>query len=226
MIFSGRRERLLAVAFTAALCWATPASAQAKDVEHRDYSVLVDGKEAGQSKLTIVVHDDGMTEVSGTATVNINMLLGKYSLAIESTERWKEGRLVSLKTNCTENGKKTEVQAAAQGEQLVVRVNGRDKNARGDSWTSSYWKLPDARFHNKAVPVLESDSGKELNGELKYIGAEKLTINGQQLECYHFRVTGIPSPIDLWYDRYHRMVRQEFVESGHRTIINLTSLRR
>ena len=201
-------------------------TAQAKDVEQRDYTVLVDGKEAGQSKLTIIVQDDGSTDVTGSVNVNVNMLLGKYSLAIDSTEKWKEGKLVSLRTTSTENGKKTEVQATAQGDQLVVRVNGKDKNARGDNWTTSYWKLADQRFHNKAVPVLETDTGKELAGELKYIGAEKLPINGQPVECYHFRVTGIPSPIDLWYDRYHRLVRQEFVESGHRTIVNLTAVKR
>jgi len=202
------------------------AGVQAKDVEQRDYAVFVDGKEAGQSKLHIVVQDDGSIDIRGTVNVTVAKLIGQYQFSAESTERWQNGRLVSLRTMTTENGKKTEVQASAQKDQLRLRVNGQERNARPDAWTSSYWKLADARFHNKQVPVLESDTGKEHMGELKYVGAEKLAINGQQVECYRFRVTGLPAPIDLWFDRFHRLVRQEFMESGHRTIVQLTAVRR
>lgn len=225
MVLSARRGALL-IFPVAALLWTPLVPAQGKDVEQRDYTVLVDGKESGQSRIQIVVQDDGTTDVTGSVSVTVNTVLKKFTTVIDSNERWKDGRVVSLRTTSTENGKKTEVQAAVQGDQLVVRVNGKDKNARADAWTSSYWKLADARYHNKAVPVLETDTGKEQVGELKYVGAEKLPISGQQTECYHFKVTGVSSPIDLWYDRYHRLVRQEFTEAGHRVIVNLTSVKR
>ena len=33
-------------------------------------------------------------------------------------------------------------------------------------------------------------------------------------------------PVDLWYDKYHRLVRQEFTDSGHKTIVQLENVRR
>ena len=42
----------------------------------------------------------------------------------------------------------------------------------------------------------------------------------------HFRVTGGPTPIDLWFDRYYRLVRQEFTEAGHKMIVQLVNVRR
>ena len=36
----------------------------------------------------------------------------------------------------------------------------------------------------------------------------------------------VPSPVDVWFDQYHRLVRQEFTETGHRTIVQLVAVRR
>ena len=113
---------------------------------------------------------------------------------------------MGLKTNSTENKKKTEIHASADGQNLKVRVNGKDRQVRGDVWTSSYWKLADGRFHNKAVPLLDPESGKDFSGQLQYVATEKLNINNQLQEVFRFRVTNVPSPIELWFDRYHRLV--------------------
>ena len=55
---------------------------------------------------------------------------------------------------------------------------------------------------------------------------QQLTLGGQAQNCYHFRVTGGPSPVDLWYDGGYRLVRQEFTVDSHRTAFSLSSLRR
>lgn len=208
------------------LAWVCTARASAADTEHRDFSILVDGKEAGLSRLVITVQDDGATVVSATAQIRFTKLLFNYTLTIESMEWWKEGKLVGLKSTATENSKKTEVVAALKAEQLHLKVNGKEGAVKPDVWTSSFWKLADARYHNKPVPVLETDSGKEYAGQLQYVGAEQLTVMNQLQNCFHFRVTGGPSPVDVWFDRYHRLVRQEFVDSGHKTIVQLISVRR
>ncbi|MCI0642268.1 MAG: DUF6134 family protein [Gemmataceae bacterium] len=212
------------VAWSLAACWSSVA--RASHTEQRDYSILVDGKEAGQSRMTIVTQDDGTTVVSGTARVDVRLLIGNYSVRIDGTEWWKDGKLIGVRSSTVENGKKTEVVVSVDGNQLRARVNGQDKAVRADVWTNSFWKLADARFHNKPVPVFEVDSGKEHMGQLNFIGTEQLTIANQPQACYRFRVTGGAYPVDVWFDRYHRMVRQEFVESGHKTIVQLLSVRR
>jgi hypothetical protein len=215
---------LAAVALLAGL--ACPAWAD--DTEHRDFVIFVDGKEAGQSRLTLVEKSDGTTQVTGTAKVQVKLLgFTAFSYQVSSQEAWNGGKLVELKSVATEDGKTTKVDATRAGEQLQVRVNGGNlANMRGDVWTSSYWKLADAKYHNKPVPVLDADTGKLLNGDLAYVGTESIPIGAKTEDCYHFRVTGIPVPIELWFDRHHRLVRQEFTESGHRTLMQLIAIRR
>jgi len=205
------------------VCAACPA--RADDTEQRDFSVFVDGKESGSSRITIVQKDDGTTYMSATLDVKFRQLIAEYTFKLETQEWWKNGRLIGLKTASSDNGKKTEVTVAAENNQLRMRLNGKDSFINPESWTTSFWKLADARFHNKQVPVLEVDTGKEYASELKFIGTEKLKL-GELQECYHFRVMANPSPVDLWYDRFHRVVRIEFIESGHKTIVQLNKITR
>jgi hypothetical protein len=221
--------RLVAPLFAAALLAASARVVRADDIEHRDYVIFVDGKEAGQSRLTMIQKADGSTEVTGVAKVRVTLIgiFNAFSYDVESHETWKNNRLVELKSVAVEDGKRTEVDVTANGEQVHVRVNGKNAGLlRRDVWTSSYWKLAEPKYHGKTVPILDSDTGKEYDGELKYIGLDPLKIGSKAQDCYHFRVTGIPVPIDLWFDAHHRMVRQEFTESGHRTLVQIIAVRR
>lgn len=212
-------------AFVALVLLSQVCPARADDTEQRDFSVFIDGKESGSSRMTIVQKDDGTTYMSATLNVKFRQLIAEYTFKLETQEWWKGGRLVGLKTSSNDNGKKTEITAAVDNNQLRMRVNGKDSFINPETWTTSFWKLADAKYHNKNVPVLEVDTGKEYTSELKYIGTEKLKL-GELTDCYHFRVMANPSPVDLWYDRFHRVVRVEFTESGHRTIMQLTKISR
>ena len=217
-----RAARLLCLAALA--CLAGPA--RATDTEHREFSIFIDGKDAGMSRMTLIQEDDGTTYVSASGTVELQRLFARFKYTVDSQEWWKGGRLVGLKTTSTENGKRTDVTAAVSGEQLRVSVNGQESGVRPDVWTTSYWKLADTRFHNKPVPVLDVDTGKEYAAQLQFVATEQLKVGGQTQDCYRFRVTGAANTSDLWFDRYHRLVRQEFTESGHRVIMQLYNVRR
>jgi hypothetical protein len=202
-------------------------SARADDTEQREFSIFVDGKQAGSSRMTLIQKDDGATQMSATVDVKFrHLLILEYVLKIETQESWKDGRLIGMKTNSIENGKKNEITIAGDEKQLRLRVNGKESVLKSEVWTTSFWKLADARFHNKEISIVESDTGKEFNCELKYVGTEKIKVGNQLQACYRFLVTAAPGPVDLWFDRYHRLVRQEFTESGHKTIVQLVNIRR
>jgi hypothetical protein len=216
-------------AFLVAVLAAPCGAARADDLEQRDYVIRVDGKQAGRSSLTIVQKDDGTTHVEGAADVKVTWLgFNAFSYSVRSKESWgKNGQLVSLRSSATEDGKQTEVEVSSSAGQLALRVNGKAGTApRPDVWTSSYWKLADAKFHNKGVPILDADTGKLLTGQLDFVGMEKIKVGAQLEDCFRFKVTGIPVPINLWFDPHHRLVRQEFTESGYRTIVELLAVRR
>jgi hypothetical protein len=219
------RHRLGSSVVLAVVALVAPA-VHAVQTEFRDYRVKVDGKDAGHTRIVIARHDDGSMVMTAQVNVRINQIIFTYQFNNQTTEIWKNGRMVQLRANTTENGKKTDATGAADGDLFRFRINGKERTAPGHVWSSSFWKLLDAKYHNKAVPILEADSGKEYVGNLQYVGTESLQVANQQMKCYHFRITGGPSTIDLWFDPYYFLVRQEFVESGHRTQVDLVNIQR
>jgi hypothetical protein len=203
-----------------------PHSVRADDAEYRDFKILVDGKECGFSQMTITRKNDGSMTMTASAAVRISQVLFTYNFNTQASEWWKDGQLRNMKTNSTENGKKTEVIATAQPGGVLLQVNTQGRVTRPDIWPTSFWKLADAKYHNKEIPILEADTGKEYVGRLQYIATEEMNVARQTQKCYHFRVTGGPSPVDLWFDRFYLLVRQDFVESGHRTSVPLINIRR
>lgn len=202
------------------------ATASATSIEQREYQILVEGKEVGQSNMTITRQDDGTTVMKADAAVRISKGIINFSFNNEITEWWKEGRLIGLKASTTENKRKTDLTVSADNNRLRLWVNNKEKPIQPETWVNSYWKLPDAKYHNKRMPVLEVDAGRDHNALLKFVGTENIAVAGQQEKCYHFKLTGGPNAVDLWFDQYYLLVRQEFVEQGHRTVVQVKSVRR
>lgn len=212
---------------TVCLLLAAGGPAHADETEQRLYAVAVDGRPAGQCRMVISSRSDGALVMTADVTVRVKFLF-TYSYAYQGTEVWKDGQLASLRSHCDDNGKRFDVSAAAEGGGLHVRVNGKKRPVSpADAWTSSFWKLPDrAGATTQRLTVLDVDRGQELVRRLDYLGAEDLDIAGRAQKCYHFRATGGPSAVDLWFDAQRRLVRQDFVEAGHHTVARLTEVRR
>ncbi len=201
-------------------------AATAGDAETREYAIHVDGKESGSTTMTIVQQDDGSSYMKAEVKVAVKKLIFSYKLQLDAEEWWKAGKLVAAKTHVLENARKTEVVARSTAQGLEVSVNGQVKLLAEDCWTSSFWKLADVKYHNKQIPIVETDTGKDFLGKLDFVGQEQLPIAGNPTKVYHFRVTGIPSTTDVWYDGYHRLVRMEFTEDGHKMLVHLTGIKR
>lgn len=195
--------------------------------EQRDYVIHIDGKESGATSMTIVQQDDGTCYMKAKVVVNFRKLVFSYTYQVEAEEWWKQDKLIGAKTSANDNGKKADVVARTTNDGLSVTVNnGQPRLLPIEAWTSSYWKLADAKFHNNKVTILETDTGRELFGKLEYVGTEQLPVAGTPTKVFRFKVTGIANPVDLWYDAYHRLVRQEFTEDGYKTIVHLSHIRR
>ncbi|MCI0461176.1 MAG: DUF6134 family protein [Gemmataceae bacterium] len=221
----GRKVKWLLV-LGVVLFASSPACGQRTEGEVREFTIQVNGKSAGTYRMTLTRHEDNTESFAGQGSVRVRLALKTYVYTFQGTERWKDGRLLELQTSTNDDGKRYEVQATAEGNTLRLRVNGQERMARGDVWPTTHWRLADARFHNQPVPLLDADTGKEYLGRLQYLGVKQLTVGQQAQNCYHFRVTGGPSPVDLWYDGGHRLVRQEFTVEGFRTVFHLNGLRR
>lgn len=197
------------------------APAVAAERETRTFQITIDNKPAGQYVMTIARQDDGTEIMTAQADVRVSYLVYTYKYTLRATETWKDGRLFALESTSNDDGKKFVVSAAADAEGLRVRVNGQEGRARPDVWLTTYWRLPDARYRNAAVPLLDADTGKEMSARLQYVGIVALSIGGGVQNCAHYRLSG-GAQNDLWFDSNERLVRNAFVEDGHRTVIELT----
>src|SRR5262249_13124506 len=123
------------------LCAAATGAARASETEVREFAVEIDGKAAGQYLMTVTKQDDGVLSMQAQANITFQHVLGTYTYSFQGVEHWKEGRLLQLASKCNDDGKQTEVSAAADREVLRVKANGQERNCRWDVWTTSYWKL-------------------------------------------------------------------------------------
>jgi hypothetical protein len=236
----GHRALVGAVGLLAGLALLVPACAQpdgpeepppvvpeeaAAGCETRDFAVTVDAKPAGWYRMTITPRGKHSLSLECQAQVRAKVLFYTYKYSYRGTETYQGGQLSHFESRCNDDGKPYEVLATPDGDGLHVRVNGKERVIPSPVWTTSYWKLP-AGKKTGAVLLLDADTGKDIPGRLEWVGKTELPVGGRAHPCQHYRVTGPPSPINLWYDAQERLVRQDYTEDGHRTILALKKITR
>jgi len=202
------------------------AKAAGADAEVRDFVIAIDGKPAGEYHMTITRQDDGTVSMAAQADSVVRAFGGlyKYTYSYRGTETWKDGQLLRLDSSTDDNGKIYTVQAFPDPNGLRVRVNGEDRISRADVWVTTYWNIPRAQQRNQALPLLDADTGRDIPAKLQYIGTSPLNLCGQVQNYAHWRLSG-GVQVDLWYDGTERLVRQEWVEDGHKALLELVKLR-
>jgi hypothetical protein len=200
------------------------AARAAADGETRDFKVSVDGKDAGSYRMTITDEKGGAVKMTGQAEIRVTVLgITGYRYSYGGSELWKDGRLISFASRCNDDGKKLEVSAVSDGKDLRVTANGKEARASLDTWSTSYWKLPDAKVRKGEIPLMDADTGRTMSAKIKFVGEEKLAVGGKEQTCAHYRLSG-GATADLWYDAQERLVRQEWMEDGHKTVLDLSRI--
>jgi hypothetical protein len=199
--------------------------ARAADSETREFTVYVDNKVAGKATMKIERQEDGTFVVACDTTVEVKVLFVKYRYTYTGKEVWKDGRLQRFDSSCNDDGKQFVVSAAAEPGGLRIKVNNRERLARPDVWLTSYWSLPDPKLRGGPLALIDADTGRDLTARLQLVGPAQMRINGEEKTVNHYRLTG-QVQVDLWYDASERLVRQEWVEEGHRTLLELARARR
>jgi hypothetical protein len=204
-------------------------NARAADLstEQRDFVILVDGDQAGSYSMSITERDDGSQTMSANANVRVKYLGGLkvYRYSYRGTEVWKDGRLVNFSCSGSDDGKDFIVSAMPEGNGLRLRANNQVRIVRPDIWLTTYWHLADSRFRNKGVPLVDADTGQDLNAQLQYVEARQMKVAGEVQNCSHYRVTG-DTQAELWYDSQERLIRLTSWSDGHRYELVLSRIRR
>ena len=223
----GTRSELFRFVLVAAALLAPAWSAsRAADTETREFHVYVDGKRAGGASMTIARADDGTTTVAADTEVRVTVLgLNAYKYSYRGKETWKGGKLQKFESTCNDDGKRYVINAAAGTDGVRLRVNNQERIVSADVWISSYWSRPDKQVLDRTIPIIDADTGRDLDAKVTYVGEEQLNIGGQAVNALHYKLSG-KANADLWYDGADRLVRQEWVEDGHKTVVELNKLRK
>jgi len=76
------------------------------------------------------------------------------------------------------------------------------------------------------LSILDADCGEEIAGRLEYAGSHAVSAGGQSQHAARYRVSGGKLKVEVWYDSSDRMIRQESIEDGHKTVFELVRVRR
>ncbi len=106
---------------------------------------------------------------------------------------------------------------------MHVVANGKEHTVELDVWTTSCWQLPVAKYRNNAVAMFGCDNGAAFSSRLQFVGNEKIVVAGQEMSCTHYRVNK-DVPHDVWYDAQERLIRDEWVSGGHRTVLEMNQM--
>jgi hypothetical protein len=207
-------------------CLIPAGHAAAADTETRVFSISVDGKPAGEFRMVIRTAGDGTESIAIAASVHVKYLFGGYRYSYRGTEVWKDGRLRQFDSASDDDGKKHTVQAAADGDKLRITVDGAGRSARPDVWPTSYWRMPPGIKQGQTVVLLDADTGEEQAARIDSARPQRdVPVMGKAGDILLVHVTG-PTPAELWYDGRGRLFRQETVEDGHKTVLNLREIQR
>jgi hypothetical protein len=194
--------------------------------ETREFAVKVNNKPAGHYRMSVVSGENGTTTMTGEASVDVRHFVVRYTYAYRGTEIWQNGRLIQLDSSANDNGKQFALSVRPNGEMLRVHVNGQVHDTRPDVWTTSYWKLAGPQFRNQKLLLLDSDTGRDIEAKLIFVGRAAVKIGGEFQNCSHYQLIGGGLDVELWYDAQERLVRQTAIEQGQQTLLELVKIDR
>lgn len=205
--------------------WSDAAEPEVVAQHTREFRVSVDGTPRGTQSMTFLRHSDGSEIMRSSAEVVVNVIVYRYRYASVGKETWKDGRLIHLTNEADYNGDKYVIKGSATKQALHYQVNGESQQAPLDIWAASYWREPDAKRVGQKLRLLDSDKGRQLTATLERLNAETIKANSASIKANRYRMRG-DVEVDVWYDRHGFIARQESVESGHKTLLELTKIHR
>jgi hypothetical protein len=204
----------------------TAAQPAPREVEYREYEILVDNAPAGTGTLTVADYEEGWVVADSTAKVRVNVLLFNYVYEFSGREVWHDNVFQRIDSRAIDGAKRLSLKGQVTGDSITLEgADGRPRAAQAPALTTNYWRLPPDPLLGKPIAVIDADNGKSLRLQFDERDLVPLTILGKRLDCRHFQVSG-DQKADLWYDGIGRLVRQIGTEDGHKTEVRLIGYRR
>jgi Family of unknown function (DUF6134) len=187
---------------------AVPA-ARAGDAGEYTFTVLKDGTPVGQHRIAFEREGDRIEIREETAIEVRFAMVPLYTFRHEGRQVWEDGRAVRIDATTDDNGKAFDITVRADGDGYSRTVNGRIDRFDESTAVLAFWNKDTLR-HHAFFSVVED---KTLNLAFQYVGQEKITVAGQELDVEHYRMSG-DEERELWYDAAGHIARVELRRHG------------
>ncbi|MFN2426663.1 MAG: DUF6134 family protein [Candidatus Binatia bacterium] len=173
----------------------SPSVASAQDRELR-FQVLLDGSPIG-SQVFRISEEGARTTVSIEATMDVRILfITAYSYRHRNVETWNGDCLSSIDATTDDNGDAFRVKGAVAGDSFKVERTSGKEMLPACVVSYSYW-APDRL---RAGRLLNSQTGKYEQLELRELGEASVSYRGQEVRARHIALVGEARYIELWYE--------------------------
>ncbi|MEZ5658295.1 MAG: DUF6134 family protein [Burkholderiaceae bacterium] len=172
-----------------------------------DFTVMLDGDTVGSHRFEIAPDQSGPQDlqVRSQAEFTVRFLgIPVYRYRHQAHENWRAGCLQAIVARTDDDGKVTEIDAAAHGRKLRVVVrgadDGRDSGAPSQApdcaWSFAYWNpaLSSQRL------LLDPGSGRFTAVRFEALPERRIDVDGRPAPVRGIRLLGTDAPIDLWYN--------------------------
>lgn len=180
-------------------------SAQAAEVETRDFEVFRNGERIGHHRVEIA--REGERSVVNV-DINLRVTFGPltlYRYIHQSREEWQGDRLVGLVSSTDNDGTQEKLRAVADGDGLKVNGTRFTGMLPADTMPTSYWR---ADFVRRAT-IMDSQNGRVLDLQVRPESFETASAARDEIPVRRFHLTG-DIDLTLWYDRDGRWVKSAF----------------
>jgi hypothetical protein len=186
--------RYFARAAAAALL-AVPLAALADDAGEYTFSILKDGAPVGEHRI-VFVRDGARIDVREATAIEVRVaMIPIYSFEHEARQIWEDGRALRIDAITKDNGKELHITVRPNGRGYVRTVNGRVDRFDESTAVLAFWNKDTLEGH----AFFSAVEDKTLQVSFEFVGREKITIAGAELEVDHYRMVG-DEERELWYD--------------------------
>jgi len=165
---------------------------------------------------TIAINRSGK-EISVSLSTNLTvkiLFVTAYRLQHNETERWIDGKLLTLNSTSDDNGTRHTVSAAAKGTGLEVKVDGKATVVDANIMPASFWN-PELL---KRPVMLDTKDGQIMPVSVRDGGEEDVKVDARTVRARRYTIDSRYSQ-DVWFDDQGHLVQAKLVASDGSVIM-------
>lgn len=177
------------------------------------FSVLRNGKEVGTHEVRFKRSGEDVIVTSQFELKIRALAINFYKYNYTSVAKWNGATLKQLKTDVSDNGKKSRVEAKRKGDSLSVKAKNASAKIDGPVFLTTHWN-PNVV---KSSKVLNTITGRINNVSIKAVGKEKVQTERGLATATRYRYSG-DLQTEAWYDSKGRWLKLRFKADDGSTI--------